>query len=776
VSSYHIWHVRFSRTCVYTCEHATADTWRLKVRKRMARTLGLVLLVVASASMPAIAQQAPLTIHGRVFAADNRQPLRHARVVVFVDGDPAAPTTYTDDRGAFSIAAPSAASFTLSVIKATFAMMQMPLERAALTATRERELSIALARAAAINGRVVDPSGEGIVGLPVYGDRLDKDAGVPAGLLKFMATTDDRGEYRLGGLPPGRYSVTATNALDPGSVATLVLRPGDDVSEVDFRAQQPPNSALTPSPQPPETRQLATIRGRVLSSTARPIRQAIVTLSGPMVPRSALTDSQGRFTFPGLIPGDYEVSASVGGWPGTLGQQTSFESTSHIAVSRAARVDGVTLVLSRGLAVTGTIVDRTGEPLQGVPVVALQLNTTGDERHATPAGAVQGAARQTDDRGRYRVLGLQPGKYIVAALADAATLGGGTSTSQPVPIYYPGSSSTAYAVSVTVATKDVEGIDFALGDVPTARVTGMAFDSSGAPLAGTIALTVSQRSGSIVPSPRTTQPNANGAFTFVNVAPGDYVLQATRSELGRAQGVGGVINPLDAVEFDAQFVSVGDEDAEPVRLRTARGTVMEGRVVIDSTLQRDPYERMQIEGRSVDPDFSPMRTSDVARSRVDRGRFRITGLFGVRRFVLSGMPAGWYLKTLTINGNDATDQAIDFGVGAASTVVAELVISARGGTIAGRVTGRTNAVAASSVVVFPQNREHWVEGSRFIRVVRTSRDGSFRAMSLPPGNYYVAASNPDASTSRDALARILPRAAKVTLNDGAERIVEIPLP
>jgi protocatechuate 3,4-dioxygenase beta subunit len=740
----------------------------------MARTLGLVLLVVASASMPSIAQQKPLTIHGRVFAADNRQPLRHAHVALVVDGEPG-PTIYTDDRGEFSIAAPPAARFTLSVVKATFALMQMPLQRATLVATTAREISIALNRAAAINGRVVDTSGEGVVGLRVYADRLDPDADTPPGLLKFATTTDDRGEYRLGALPPGRYAVTATNALDPGSVATLVLRPGDDLSEVDFRAQPPPNTALTPSPQPPETRQLATIRGRVLSSASRPIRQAVVNLSGPIPPRYALTDAQGRFMFPGLIPGDYEVSASRGDFlPGMLDQQTSFESSSRIAVSRAARVDGVTLVLSRGLAVTGIIVDRTGEPLQGVPVVALQLNTSGDERQATLAGAVQGGARQTDDRGRYRVLGLQPGKYIVAALADAATLGGGTSRSQPVPIYYPGSSSTAYAVSVTVATKDVEGIDFALGDVPTARVTGMAFDSSGAPLPGTITLTVSQRSGSIVPTPRTTQPNADGAFTFVNVAPGDYVLQATR--LGRPQRLGDLSNPLEPVEFAAQFVSVGDEDAEPVRLRTARGTVMEGRVVIDSTPQRDPYERMQIEGRSVDPDFSPMRTSDVARSRVDRGRFRITGLFGVRRFVLSGMPAGWYLKTLTINGNDATDQAIDFGVGAASTVVAEVVISARGGTIAGRVTGRTNAVAASSVVVFPQNRENWVEGSRFIKLVRTSRDGSFRAMSLPPGNYYVAATNPDASTSRDALARILPRAAKVTLNDGTERIVEIPLP
>ena len=737
----------------------------------------LVLLVVAFACVPAIAQQAPLTIHGRVFAADNRQPLRHARVAIVVDREPG-PTIYSDDRGEFSIAAPSAARFTLSVVKATFAVMQVPLERAVLAATREREISIALARAASVNGRVVDPSGETIVGLTVYADRLDKDADTPPGLLKFVTTTDDRGEYRLGALPPGRYAVTATNALDPNSVAMLVLRPGDDLSEVDFTSQPPPSSALTPSPQPPETRQLATIRGRVLSSAGRPIRQAVVNLTGPVPPRYALSDAQGRFMFPGLIPGDYEVSASRGDFlPGTLDQQTSFEATSRIAVSRAARVDDVRLVLSRGLAVTGIIVDRTGEPLQGVPVVALQLNTSGDERQATLAGAVQGGARQTDDRGRYRVLGLQPGKYIVAALADAAALDVGASTPQQVPIYYPGSSSTAYAVSVTVATKDVEGVDFALTNVPTARVTGMAFDSNGAPLAGTVTLAVSHRSGHIVPTPRTTQPNAKGAFTFVNVAPGDYVLQATRQDLGRAKGVESGSNPLEGIEFAAQFVSVGDEDADPIRLRTARGAVMEGRVVIDSPQQRDPYERMEIEARSADPDFSPMRTNDVARSRVDRGRFRMSGLFGVRRFVLSGMPAGWYLKSLTINGGDASDQAIDFGVGAASTVVAELVISPRGGTIAGRVSGRTNAVPAASVVVFPQKRENWVEGSRFIKVVHPSRDGSFRAASLPPGSYYVAsASSPDASTSPDALARMLPRAARVTVNDGAERSVDIALP
>src|SRR5215470_6818449 len=131
------------------------------VRHRLISTLGLVLAVAAVST---IAQQAPLTIHGRVFAADNREALRHARVVIVVDRE-AGPPTYTDDRGEFSLEVPSAANFTLSVVKATFAMMEMPLERAALSATTQRDVSIALNRAAGINGRVVDPSDEAVVGL-----------------------------------------------------------------------------------------------------------------------------------------------------------------------------------------------------------------------------------------------------------------------------------------------------------------------------------------------------------------------------------------------------------------------------------------------------------------------------------------------------------------------------------------------------------------------------------------------------------------------------------
>jgi protocatechuate 3,4-dioxygenase beta subunit len=743
-------------------------------RRLLSVTPRLAVVLVLAGPVAALAQQAPLAIQGRVFAADNRVSLPRARVTVTVDGA-SEPPAYTDDRGEFSIAAPPAPTFTLTVVKAGYAAMQVPLQRAALAAEAARELAIALTRSAAINGRIVDLTGETVVGARVYADRLDADASAQT-RLKFSAITDDRGEYRVGGLPPGRYSVTAADAQDPGAVATLDLRPGDDIPGIDFTIKASRDSAVTSSPQPRETPETATIRGRVLSATGRPIEWAVVHLTGSMPPRQFVTDARGRFTFTGLAPGDYEVRASRGDFLPALPQQATSESASRIAVAAGARVDNLTLTLSRGLAVTGTIVDRAGEPLQGVSVQALQLVTSGGRRRAVVASAQVGGIRQTDDKGRYRVLGLQPGTYVIAALADAASFGSGVTGSQAVPIYFPGSASIADALTVTITAVEVEGIDFALADVPVARVTGVALDSTGVPIDGTITLAVSHRSGSIVPSARTVRSGPDGAFAFVNVAPGDYVVRVVKFPLIRLPLdplVDPLVDPMAVREFDAQYVTVGAVDAEPLQLRTARGSDMNVRVVIDSPVPDDPSGRMQIEAYPVDPDRSG---SSSSMRPLAEGRFRLAELTGPLRVVVSGMPDGWYLKTVTVDGADMTDQVID-GVDAGRTIEVEIEVSARGGSIAGRVrTESRRRFSGALVVVFPQDREKWYERSRFVKAVNLSRDGAFRAASLPPGDYYVAvtaAAPPAEASAEDALDRLLPQAARVTLKEAEARRVNI---
>jgi uncharacterized protein (DUF2141 family) len=108
------------------------------------------------------------------------------------------------------------------------------------------------------------------------------------------------------------------------------------------------------------------------------------------------------------------------------------------------------------------------------------------------------------------------------------------------------------------------------------------------------------------------------------------------------------------------------------------------------------------------------------------------------------------------------------------------VISAEGGSIAGRVTtDRSAAVGRSRVIVFPEDREKWFERSRFVKVVQASQNGSFRAASLPPGDYHVAAitnlAGSDELTETD-FEGLLSRATRVTLDEGEDRRVDIPLP
>jgi hypothetical protein len=71
----------------------------------------------------------------------------------------------------------------------------------------------------------------------------------------------------------------------------------------------------------------------------------------------------------------------------------------------------------------------------------------------------------------------------------------------------------------------------------------------------------------------------------------------------------------------------------------------------------------------------------------------------------------------------STDRALDFGVGAASTGVS----GSRGLESWRRDRGThgrsADAIAGSTVLVFPHDREKWFARSRFVKVARPSREG-----------------------------------------------------
>jgi len=104
-------------------------------------------------------------------------------------------------------------------------------------------------------------------------------------------------------------------------------------------------------------------------------------------------------------------------------------------------------------------------------------------------------------------------------------------------------------------------------------------------------------------------------------------------------------------------------------------------------------------------------------------------------------------------------------------LLAQGAASNRDAAISGHVFDATSTpINRYSVVVFSTDRSKWSVTSRFLRLARSTQDGSFEVTGLPPGEYWVAATEPvegnDASgdwLKPETLEQLSFRATRVTL-------------
>src|SRR5207302_9182992 len=135
-------------------------------------------------------------------------------------------------------------------------------------------------------------------------------------------------------------------------------------------------------------------------------------------------------------------------------------------------------------------------------------------------------AARTNELGRYRIYGLQPGRYAVSAEVGRV---GTDDLPGYATTYFAGSRNPGEAQLVTIGlAQEVPNIDFALVPARTARIAGKTVTSSGEPFRGATELRASRRSGSIVSASVGARTEPDGSFEFPNVAPGEYVVQALR--------------------------------------------------------------------------------------------------------------------------------------------------------------------------------------------------------------------------------------------------------
>ena len=151
----------------------------------------------------------------------------------------------------------------------------------------------------------------------------------------------------------------------------------------------------------------------VVAGTGQPARRARVTLNATEGggSRTATTDENGRYGFSALAAGRYSLSASKTGHVGvTFGATRPGRPGTPIQLGDGEKFEAV-LQLPRGSVITGTVLDEHGEPTPGTPVRAMRYVMQAGRRTLQQSGT-----GSTDDRGIYRVYGLQPGEYLVSAV------------------------------------------------------------------------------------------------------------------------------------------------------------------------------------------------------------------------------------------------------------------------------------------------------------------------------------------------------------------------
>ena len=251
------------------------------------------------------------------------------------------------------------------------------------------DITIALPRAAVIAGRVVNERGEPLSGFIVRaigvlpGNRIRRPQ---AGLVP-LARTDDNGQFRIFGLPPGGYVlqgilprvtyVNANSTTTPGAVGeylptyspgTLLLseatrirvQEGDEVGPVEFAIGR--HEALT-------------VRGIVVDSTGQPmggvmVRVATIRSSLGMTGETAQSSrADGSFALTDVLPGESILSANR--W-GDSGQEYA-----SVPLTIAGDVDGLVVQLRRTVTIRGRVAFEGAAPatveslkLRAVPLLA----------------------------------------------------------------------------------------------------------------------------------------------------------------------------------------------------------------------------------------------------------------------------------------------------------------------------------------------------------------------------------------------------------------------
>ena len=491
---------------------------------------------------------------------------------------------------------------------------------------------------------------------------------------------------------------------------------------------------------PQELNQPARISGRVVAAeTGVPVRGAFVELTGGAVPApSVVTDADGRFEFLERRIGRYAVQAVKAGYvPYLFGRLT--DQSDMFDVLAGQRIDRGTIRLSQAAVISGRVYDDAGETISSVTVTAWRIEF--------PLPGIQLLQWikdvPTDDLGDYRLHGLMPGRYRIAASQHPQSADERSPVqelearlaAERARAVWPGPGLPTVSSAITadgVAGGDTSGMNLTVMRPRYARVSGTVVDTEGRPVtAGMVTLQPVHAEGGVMGRRYSQVALQAGRFSFTKVPAGDYRVSANYARGDARPEYRAVIaNESATVSINVR------EDVSDLVLRATLPFLLSGRVFIDGA-PADSATRLRLFGvpRGV-PALDALFSGPVLQGQpvtvTKAGTFSVISGAG---FVVLRVGDSMGLRSVMADGVDVTDgfevmRAMTVDVHLASQVsVLEGIVKPSDGVIRGDC----------DVVVFAAEPTHWrTPMSRRVVTVRCDDKGKFRVTGLPTGQYLAA--------------------------------------
>jgi hypothetical protein len=500
-------------------------------------------------------------ITGIVVSDDaQRRPLRRARVTLSGGGLEMPETAITRDDGRFTFDRLPEGRFMLAAAKEAYVPMAYGATRPARPGTGVQvgrgqpvDVTLRLPRGAVITGTVLDIDGRPAVGVSVSAVTprvgsgfIERQYATATGTI--ASVTDDRGVYRIYGIPAGDYFISAVpnvrqgivvpsgtiqmmqrdNTLSRPVVLSPVLHPG--VSDIARAVRVPVRAGEERAgiDVQLEYAPLATVSGTVSAPIGwSPARVTLWRTEETALPPSgpvATADDRGHFEIRGVPPGTYRVSARSIQNTGLSGRGSMVTGDVQYAsaeiVVNGEDLDGVALSLQPGLTLGGAVVFESSE--RNAPALPSQLRVPSPILLSSAGGGWPMPAISIEGT-RFRIDGVIPGQYRMAQLPQGIRTPIGSWWIKSIALGGRDLLDTPLNLEQSVEDAIVTFTD------RVSEIAGTLRDPQGAPISTFYVIAIPlDRGGWFINSRRIAAVRAgrDGQWSIRNLPPGDYRVAA----------------------------------------------------------------------------------------------------------------------------------------------------------------------------------------------------------------------------------------------------------